>query len=85
MTVSANDFIKAVNLFQASVAAGDKVKRNASKLAFMDATRRMADYVLAFEGQLEVYRLEAQDAAKAFSDFVMGWPTAEIVFVIESA
>jgi hypothetical protein len=76
---------QAVSLFRKSIEAGNKVKRNASKLAFMDATRRMADAVILAGVQLESYEREAQAAAIEFSKFVNGWSTSEIVKVIEDA
>lgn len=78
-------FTKAVELFQASIKAGEKVKRNAQKLAWMDATRRMSDVVISCEPQLAQYEIDAKKAAEDFSSFVNGWPTDEIVAVIAAA
>lgn len=76
---------KASELFKASVAAGEKVKRNAHKLAWMDATRRMADVVISSESQLAQYERDAKAAAKTFSDFVTGWSTEDVVAAIGGA
>lgn len=65
--------------------AGKKVARNAHKLAWMDATRRMGDLVVHCEPQLARYEAEAHAAAKEFSDAVMGKGVAEILAIIEEA
>lgn len=77
--------VKAVELFKKSVGAGEKVKRNASKLAFIDATRRFSDSFISLSADLERYEKDAALAAKEFSDFVFGWSTEEIVKVIKDA
>lgn len=76
---------KAVELFKNSVDSGDKVKRNASKLAFIDATRRFSDSFISLSADLERYERDAAVAAKEFSEFVFGWSTEEIVKVIKDA
>lgn len=69
------------NLYQASKAAYDKVKRNAHKLAWMDATRRMGAEVIYFEGQLAGYEAEYNEATAKFRAALatMNWNTEQVV------
>lgn len=76
---------KAATLWIKSQEAGAKVERNARKLAWMDATRRMGDLVAHCEPQLARYEAEARTAAKAFAEAVKGKSTAEIVAIIAGA
>jgi hypothetical protein len=84
-TMTNAEFNMALELFRLSIAAGEKVKRNASKLAWLDATRRMGDAVIAFEADLARYETDAKAAAQRFSDYVTGWTTEDIVKVIKAA
>lgn len=75
------------NLYKASKAAYAKVTRNAHKLAWMDATRRMGAEVIFFEGQLAEYEAAYREATAMFSAAMaqMNWSTEEVVeFITEN-
>lgn len=74
--------IEATALYCASMEAWDKVKRNADKLAWMDATRHMGDVVIALEADLARYEAEAKEAASKFAAAVTGWSAEDIVAAI---
>lgn len=69
------------NLYQASKAAYAKVTRNAHKLAWMDATRRMGAEVIYFEGQLAEYEAAYREATAKFRAALaqVNWSTDEVV------
>ena len=75
----------AAALWIKSQEAGAKVSRNAHKLAWMDATRRMGGEVIYFETQLAGAQADAANAAAAFAEAVKGKSAEEIVAIIEEA
>lgn len=66
-----SNFERAIELYKVNIAAQMKVRRNASKLAWLDATRRQADVVIARSEDLTRYEKEAADASNAFCEFVI--------------
>jgi hypothetical protein len=65
--------------------ANARFRRNAHKLAWMDATRRMGAEVIHYGSQLAAYRDEAKKAAVAFSAATRGKTAEEVAAIIEEA
>ena len=74
-----------VALYTENKAAQEKVTRNAHKLAWMDATRRMGDVVASCEPQMVRNAKEAAEASKRFADACEGLDVSEIVSIIIEA
>lgn len=81
-----SSFEIAIELYKVNIAAQNKVKRNASKLAWLDATRRQADVVIASGVDLAQYEQDALEAANAFAAFVTeNELTRSVVEIISAA
>jgi hypothetical protein len=74
-----------IKLYQASIAASTKAKRNADKLAFMSMTKNNMFAFETYGDQLAAYQAEAKQTADAFAAAASGLPTAEIVSLITEA
>ncbi len=75
----------ATTLYQTAETLWAKYHRNASKVAWMDATRQNGAAVVGYGQQLEGYRVAAEAATEAFTAACVGMTAHEVVAVIMAA